>query len=452
MLQRPGKASTRSGFLVRRRARVPRLVRQLPGALRRTSDGYETQDLELDIWVPSTGGWEWKDAELLEQRIAEGRFTSDRSRRPGPKGTASPPCSTPGALVAGRVATWTPPRGWDAPSPLEPRPHNRTDQATRGGRAILGAVRTGPLSDRPRLRQVTPSRTHPGCVRGARAPLGRVGGRAAERAGGEGASKGALGLALLFVAVGAIPSMLLIGGPPSTGSARRRSRGPAPAFAAAPTLPGLADSLPGLCWPSPRPAPHPASSTSASTRTPRGSRPTTGTRLMPLAPRPLLDRRPRRRSRGRPRKQPGRGPRTDPRSPSPSAIVADRAAARSRSRAVRARYGTAAAGAARSRPLLLIGARRRGGLHRRGRDRELERDLPRAAARRRSRPSAASARRLRRIDGRSAASSDRPRPAQRPRAARRRRASRLGRLRRRGAAPGAPSRCSASRSPAQGSR
>src|SRR5947209_19745713 len=34
---------------------------------RRTEHGYDTQDLELDIWVPPGGPWEWKDIELLEQ-------------------------------------------------------------------------------------------------------------------------------------------------------------------------------------------------------------------------------------------------------------------------------------------------------------------------------------------------------------------------------------------------
>ncbi len=61
-----------------------------------------------------------------------------------------------------------------------------------------------------------------------------------------GASKGALGLALLFVTAGAIPSMLLIGGP-----LVERYGAPAvavicAAFAAASTLPGFADSLPLL--------------------------------------------------------------------------------------------------------------------------------------------------------------------------------------------------------------
>jgi len=46
---------------------------------RRTTAGYDTQDLELDIWVPLDGPWQWKDDELLDQRVHEGRFTADQA-------------------------------------------------------------------------------------------------------------------------------------------------------------------------------------------------------------------------------------------------------------------------------------------------------------------------------------------------------------------------------------
>jgi Protein of unknown function (DUF402) len=41
----------------------------------RTVVGYDTSDLELDIWIRPDGTWQWKDAELLDERVAEGRFT-----------------------------------------------------------------------------------------------------------------------------------------------------------------------------------------------------------------------------------------------------------------------------------------------------------------------------------------------------------------------------------------
>ena len=52
----------------------------------RTAIGYDSLDLELDIWIPAGGDWQWKDAEVLDDRVREGRFTQDevdRVRRDG---------------------------------------------------------------------------------------------------------------------------------------------------------------------------------------------------------------------------------------------------------------------------------------------------------------------------------------------------------------------------------
>ena len=43
---------------------------------RRTPIGYDTYDLELDVWIPAGGGWSFKDDELLDVRVDEGRFTT----------------------------------------------------------------------------------------------------------------------------------------------------------------------------------------------------------------------------------------------------------------------------------------------------------------------------------------------------------------------------------------
>jgi MFS family permease len=61
-----------------------------------------------------------------------------------------------------------------------------------------------------------------------------------------GASKGALGFALLFVALGSIPAMLFIAGPTVDRYGGRAVAIACAAFAAATTLPGLASSLPAL--------------------------------------------------------------------------------------------------------------------------------------------------------------------------------------------------------------
>ena len=46
---------------------------------RRTPEGYDTQDMELDIWIPAGGTWQLKDDELLDVRVEEGRFTQDQA-------------------------------------------------------------------------------------------------------------------------------------------------------------------------------------------------------------------------------------------------------------------------------------------------------------------------------------------------------------------------------------
>lgn len=45
---------------------------------RRTPVGYDTQDLELDIILSPDGGLALKDDHLMEQRVAEGRWTAQR--------------------------------------------------------------------------------------------------------------------------------------------------------------------------------------------------------------------------------------------------------------------------------------------------------------------------------------------------------------------------------------
>ncbi|MEJ7583771.1 MAG: DUF402 domain-containing protein [Acidimicrobiales bacterium] len=47
----------------------------LQAAFRRTAAGYDTQDFELDLVVFPDGSWIVKDLDLLDQRVAEGRFS-----------------------------------------------------------------------------------------------------------------------------------------------------------------------------------------------------------------------------------------------------------------------------------------------------------------------------------------------------------------------------------------
>ena len=45
---------------------------------RRTPIGYDTQDLELDVVVQPDSSWELKDDELMDERVAEGRWTAEK--------------------------------------------------------------------------------------------------------------------------------------------------------------------------------------------------------------------------------------------------------------------------------------------------------------------------------------------------------------------------------------
>jgi len=47
--------------------------------MRPTSIGYDSQDLELDIVVAPDGSWSVKDDEVLDQRVAEGRWSAEEA-------------------------------------------------------------------------------------------------------------------------------------------------------------------------------------------------------------------------------------------------------------------------------------------------------------------------------------------------------------------------------------
>ncbi len=81
---------------------------------RRTATGYDTQDLELDIWVPSAGRWEWKDADVLEQRVAEGRYTPEQVAATWAEGhRVAALLDTGEHWWSDEWASWAPPPEWD---------------------------------------------------------------------------------------------------------------------------------------------------------------------------------------------------------------------------------------------------------------------------------------------------------------------------------------------------
>ena len=78
MLQRPGEAHAIWLFWRGPRRTFAGWYVNIQEPFRRTVDGYDTQDLELDIWISLDRPWEWKDEELLAQRVREGRFTDEQ--------------------------------------------------------------------------------------------------------------------------------------------------------------------------------------------------------------------------------------------------------------------------------------------------------------------------------------------------------------------------------------
>ncbi len=80
MLQRPGEAYAVWVFWDGPAREFAGWYLNMQEPFRRTPAGYDTQDLELDVWIPRGGSWELKDDDLLDVRVREGRFTQDQAR------------------------------------------------------------------------------------------------------------------------------------------------------------------------------------------------------------------------------------------------------------------------------------------------------------------------------------------------------------------------------------
>jgi Protein of unknown function (DUF402) len=78
MLQRPGEAYAVWVFWSGPNREFDCWYVNLQEPFRRTATGYDTQDLELDIVVSADASWTLKDDEVLEQRVREGRHTSEQ--------------------------------------------------------------------------------------------------------------------------------------------------------------------------------------------------------------------------------------------------------------------------------------------------------------------------------------------------------------------------------------
>jgi hypothetical protein len=84
---------------------------------RRTELGYDTQDLELDIWLPREGGYRLKDDEQLEQRVEEGRFTVEQVREIRAQASLIlHELDRHGPWWPDSWASWEPPSDWPVPA------------------------------------------------------------------------------------------------------------------------------------------------------------------------------------------------------------------------------------------------------------------------------------------------------------------------------------------------
>jgi len=113
MLQRPGESFAVWHFWEDPDRAFSRWYVNFQEPFRRTAIGYDTQDLELDLVIYPDRSWRLKDADLVDQRVREGRFSAavaDSIRADAARML--------GELDAGRCfwddrwASWRPDPGW----------------------------------------------------------------------------------------------------------------------------------------------------------------------------------------------------------------------------------------------------------------------------------------------------------------------------------------------------
>ena len=116
MLQRPGDSYAVWHFWHGPERAFMGWYLNLQEPFRRTPVGYDTQDQELDIWVPVDGGWRFKDADVMEERIADGRFTREQVAEILAEGDRIGATLDAGERWWDEAwSRWKPPAGWIAP-------------------------------------------------------------------------------------------------------------------------------------------------------------------------------------------------------------------------------------------------------------------------------------------------------------------------------------------------
>jgi hypothetical protein len=116
ILSRPGDAHSVWVFWDGPRRDFGRWYVNFEAPPKRTALGYDTRDHELDLWSEDGRNWEWKDADKMEQRVAEGLYTAEEAEAIFAEGER-----VYAEVSAGRAwwseawADWTPPDDWPQP-------------------------------------------------------------------------------------------------------------------------------------------------------------------------------------------------------------------------------------------------------------------------------------------------------------------------------------------------
>jgi uncharacterized protein DUF402 len=117
VLRRPGEAYSVWHFWDGPERRFVGWYLNLEEPFRRTSIGYDTQDLELDVWIPTGEPWRFKDEEKLDERVADGRYTAEQVAATRTLGTAIGAMLDRGEPWWGeRWTSFEPDPGWRAPA------------------------------------------------------------------------------------------------------------------------------------------------------------------------------------------------------------------------------------------------------------------------------------------------------------------------------------------------
>ena len=154
MLQRPGESYAVWHFWDGPDREFAGWYLNIQEPFRRTTLGYDTQDLELDVWAPAEGGWVLKDDDLLDVRVSGGTVHRHRSR-----GDQGDRCddhvrSRRGRPLVGRLdglgarsslVAVRPPPDWSTRAPVESR---RASRRARVARAAAAAARAPTSSTR----------------------------------------------------------------------------------------------------------------------------------------------------------------------------------------------------------------------------------------------------------------------------------------------------------------